>query len=122
MLTFKQYSKQYLEEGLPPFTIKGEATYVEDVIVHCINTYNTTKKENKFIELSKQDKELVKFVTDHKKVKISNDIDKGIKKVNIIIINSFFHLFVLLLKFQNLRCIFQTLILYFVIFLFHSFQ
>ena len=64
MLTFKQYSKQYLEEGLPPFTIKGEATYVEDVIVHCINTYNTTKKENKFIELSKQDKK---------------DVDQGIE-------------------------------------------
>ena len=81
MLTFKQYSKQYLEEGLPPFTIKGEATYVEDVIVHCINTYNTTKKENKFIKLSKQDTELVKFVTDHKKVKISNDVDKGMKEL-----------------------------------------
>ena len=81
MLTFKQYVKQYLEEELPPFTIKGEATYIEDVIVHCINTYNTTKKENKFIELSKQDKELVKFVTDHKKVKISTDVDQGMKEL-----------------------------------------
>ena len=66
---------------MPPFTIKGEATYIEDVIVHCINTYNTTKKENKFIELSKQDKELVKFVTDHKKVKISTILFQTTKDV-----------------------------------------
>ena len=77
MLNFKEY----LEEGLPKFTPKGEATYVEDVIIHCINTYNTTKKENKFVEISKKDRELVKFVTDHKKVKISNDVDAGMKEL-----------------------------------------
>ena len=73
--------KEYLEEGLPKFTPKGEATFVEDVIIHCINTYNTTNNEKKFIEISKKDRELVKFVTDHKKVKISNDIDAGMKEL-----------------------------------------
>ena len=66
---------------MPKFTPKGEATFVEDVIIHCINTYNTTNNEKKFIEISKKDRELVKFVTDHKKVKISNDIDAGMKEL-----------------------------------------
>ena len=64
MLRFKEYLvKEDLEEGLPPFTLKGEATYVENVIIHCINTYNTTKIENKFIKLSKKDKEFKKCLS-----------------------------------------------------------
>ena len=47
---------------MPVFTPKGEATYVEDVIIHCINTYNKAKTEKQFVEISKKDPELVKFV------------------------------------------------------------
>ena len=49
-----QTFKQYVTEGMPVFTPKGEATYVEDVIIHCINTYNKAKTESKFVELSKK--------------------------------------------------------------------
>ena len=75
-----QTFKQYVTEGMPVFTPKGEATYVEDVIIHCINTYNKAKTESKFVELSKKDKQLVKFIENHsKKIKISNDVDQGMK-------------------------------------------
>ena len=65
---------------MPVFTPKGEATYVEDVIIHCINTYNKAKTEKQFVEISKKDPELVKFVKKHsKKIKISNDVEQGMK-------------------------------------------
>tara|TARA_Y100000004_G_scaffold130511_1_gene147173 strand:- start:245 stop:1483 length:1239 start_codon:yes stop_codon:yes gene_type:complete len=65
---------------MPVFTPKGEATYVEDVIIHCINTYNKAKTEKQFVEISKKDPELVKFVKKHsKKIKISNEVEQGMK-------------------------------------------
>tara|TARA_Y100001938_G_scaffold138084_1_gene203104 strand:- start:167 stop:1405 length:1239 start_codon:yes stop_codon:yes gene_type:complete len=65
---------------MPTFTPKGEATYVEDVIIHCINTYNKAKTEKQFVEISKKDPELVKFVKKHsKKIKISNEVEQGMK-------------------------------------------
>lgn len=72
--------KSYLAEEMPNFTPAGEATYVEDVIIHCINTYNKAKTEQKFVEISKKESQLVKFVENHsKKIRISNDIDQGMK-------------------------------------------
>ena len=44
-----QTFKQYVTEGMPVFTPKGEATYVEDVIIHCINTFNKAKTEQKVL-------------------------------------------------------------------------
>ncbi len=72
--------KSYIQESMPVFTPKGEATYVEDVIIHCINTYNKAKTEKQFVEISKKDPELVKFVKKHsKKIKISNEVEQGMK-------------------------------------------
>ena len=72
--------KSYIQESMPAFTPKGEATYVEDVIIHCINTYNKAKTEKQFVEISKKDPELVKFVKKHsKKIKISNEVEQGMK-------------------------------------------
>ena len=72
--------KSYIQESMPVFTPKGEATYVEDVIIHCINTYNKAKTERQFVEISKKDPELVKFVKKHsKKIKISNEVEQGMK-------------------------------------------
>ena len=72
--------KSYIQESMPTFTPKGEATYVEDVIIHCINTYNKAKTEKQFVEISKKDPELVKFVKKHsKKIKISNEVEQGMK-------------------------------------------